>query len=247
MSLQELPIEMEIDEEVSVYEDRSLQQTDSATNQFMNGTALDIDLNLLASIIRQDALPLFETHCQEIHHFWSWLTRKTFIPGNVAIGDSIITSAFAIVDDAILHSGDCVWRSRLAYVQLTRILISLKSIIARRGRLRRGVGQGNASILIDLYVKAQTEPFSPKALRQKVQNRVRIAKRWADLISGSIFIAAAYNDKAEMMIRDFSVTNARIKEVANHALRACTLFLPKRSMLSNDYIFEQDMAVIRPA
>ncbi|PKK42015.1 hypothetical protein CI102_12849, partial [Trichoderma harzianum] len=151
-------------------------------------------------IIRQDALPLFEKHCQEIHHFWSWLTRKTFIPANVAIGDSIITSALAIVDDAILHSGDCVWRSRLAYVQLTRILISLKSIIARRGRLRRGVGQGNASILIDLYVKAQTEPFSPKALRQKVQNRVRIAKRWADLISGSIFIAAAYNDKAEMMM-----------------------------------------------
>ncbi|KAL7903761.1 hypothetical protein GGI35DRAFT_472881 [Trichoderma velutinum] len=131
--------------------------------------ALDIDLNLLASIIRQDALPLFEKHCQEIHHFWSWLTRKTFIPANVAIGDSIITSAFAIVDDAILYSGDCV-------------------------------GQGNASILIDLYVKAQTELFSPKVLRQKVQNRVRIAKRWADLISGSIFIATAYNDKAEMMM-----------------------------------------------
>ncbi|KAL7908049.1 hypothetical protein GGI35DRAFT_486183 [Trichoderma velutinum] len=196
MPLQELPVEMEIDEEVSVYEYHSLQQTDSTTNQFIH-----------------NALLLFKMHCQEIHHFYNL----------------IITSAFTIVNNAILHSGDCVWRSRLAYVQLTQILISLKSIITRRGRLRRG-----------------TEPLSPKVLRQQVQNRVRTAKRWADLISGSIFIATAYNDKAEMMIRDFSVTNARIKEVANHALQACTLFLPKKSMLSNDYIFEQDMAAIRP-
>ncbi|KAK1248334.1 hypothetical protein MKX08_006554 [Trichoderma sp. CBMAI-0020] len=50
------------------------------------------------------------------------------------------------------------------------------------------------------FLHTQVEPFSPKVLRQKVQNRVRVAKRWADLISGSIFIAAAYNDKAEMMM-----------------------------------------------
>ncbi|KAL7903721.1 hypothetical protein GGI35DRAFT_472898 [Trichoderma velutinum] len=213
--LQELPVEMEINEEVLVHEDRSLQQTDSATNQFIHSTALNINLNLLASIIQQDALPLFKKH---------------------SISNLIITSAFTIVNNAILHSRDCVWRSRLAYVQLTQILISLKSIIARKGRLRRGVGQGNASILINLYVKAQTKPFSPKVLRQK-----------ADLISSSIFITTAYNNKAEMIIQDFSVTNARIKEVANHALQACTLFLPKKSVLSNNYIFEQDLVTIRPA
>lgn len=203
LALQELPMEMDIDDDTqaSAFDACTLEQIQAGgTYRSMYSTPPDIDLNLLQSIIQPNALPFFECHCQEIHDFWSWLARKTTIPADVAINDPIITSAFAIIDDAILHSGEYFWRSRLAYVQLTRVLIAIKSIIARRGRQRRRVGQGNASILIDLYVKAQVEPFSPKVLRQKVQNRVRIAKRWADLISGSIFIAAAYNDKAEMMM-----------------------------------------------
>lgn len=203
LALQELPVEMDIDDDTqaSAFDACTLEQIEAGgTYRFMHSTPQDIDLNLLQSIIQPNALPFFECHCQEIHDFWSWLARKTSIPADVAINDPLITSAFAIIDDAILHSGEYFWRSRLAYVQLTRVLIAIKSIIARRGRQRRRVGQGNASILIDLYVKAQVEPFSPKILRQKVQNRVRVAKRWADLISGSIFIAAAYNDKAEMMM-----------------------------------------------
>ncbi|KAK5997517.1 hypothetical protein PT974_02880 [Cladobotryum mycophilum] len=196
----ELPSEMEVDKdengckETSVCDISTPQPTEAGDrNQLMYATTIN-------TLMRQDALSFFKGHCQEINEFWSRLARKTTIPANTMLGDAIITSAFATIDDAIRHHGDRKWALRLAYVQLSRVLAFVKPIIARRGRLRRGVGKGDTSVLIDLYVKAQTEPFSPKELRRQVQSRMRIARRWADLISGSIFLATAYNNKAEMMI-----------------------------------------------
>ncbi|PTB34936.1 hypothetical protein M441DRAFT_154569 [Trichoderma asperellum CBS 433.97] len=163
-----------------------------------------IDTKLLAPIIRQNAIQFFETHQREIYAFWSWLSRKTHLTINTVPGDDATLDALAVIDGVIQTQHDCDWKLRLAYVQLIRLTTTLKSLIvrgSRRGRLRRTVGQGNATILIDIYVRAQRDSLGPpSALRQNVQKRLRLARRWADLIGGSIFLAAAYCSKADAIV-----------------------------------------------
>lgn len=199
MYICQLPIEMDIDSDERNGE-RSPEIPNTSDDQSRHNPTVDFDLNLLTPIIRQEALPFFEENCQEIYNFWSCLARNTFIPTNTVLGDAVITSAFTVINNIILNCGEYSWKSRLAYAQLTRVLTHLKSIIARRGRARRGVGQGNASVLIDLYLQAQSEPFSPRVLRQRAHKRIKIARRWSELIGGSVFLATAYNSKADMIM-----------------------------------------------
>lgn len=166
-------------------------------------TKVIIDADLLAPIIRPNALQFFEIHQQEINAFWSWLSRKTYLAINTMPGDETTLDALGVIDSVILSQHDCSWKLRLAYVQLIRVTTILKSLIvkgSRRGRLRRTVGKGNASILMDIYVRAQRESAAPSTLRQQVQKRLRLARRWADLIGGSIFLAAAYGSKADAIM-----------------------------------------------
>lgn len=196
-----LPIAMDVDIDIDL---RAKQVEIKHEGSPMYHTSkIIIDTNLLAPIIRQSALQFFETHQRDIYAFWSWLSRKTHLPISTVPGDGTTLDALAAVDGVILTQHDCSWKLRLAYVQLIRLTTALKSLIvkgSRRGRLRRTVGKGNTSILIDIYVKAQRDPLHPSALRQNVQKRLRLARRWADLIGGSIFLAAAYCSKADAIV-----------------------------------------------
>ncbi|KAF3060434.1 hypothetical protein CFAM422_011326 [Trichoderma lentiforme] len=147
-----------------------------------------------------DSLGLFDRCHLEVQEFWTTLLRKTSLPPNITIDHEKIIAAFTAIDCIILGTPNELWKLRLAYVRLARISSLLLSIIAsgrRKGRVPRGVGKGNASILIDLYMKAQNEQTSTE-LRVQIQKRLRIARRWADLIGGSIFLAVVYSNKAEI-------------------------------------------------
>ncbi|KAL7952267.1 hypothetical protein V8C34DRAFT_323906 [Trichoderma compactum] len=204
------------------------------TNSYVLPVAMDLDIDEK----QLDTAPAPAAF--ELNAFWSWLSRKTHLAINIMPGDETTLDALGLIDSVILSQHDCSWKLRLAYVQLIRVTTTLKSLIvkgSRRGRLRRTVGKGNASILMDIYVRAQKDSSAPSALRQQVQKRLRLARRWADLIGGSIFLAAAYGSKADAIIKDFSVTNERIKFIASHALQACVEHLPKElrnPMFSNN-------------
>ncbi|KAL7905995.1 hypothetical protein GGI35DRAFT_483263 [Trichoderma velutinum] len=247
-----LPVEMDTDTDLGLEENMVLPNdehiTDKSTVNFRanqdNPTITGRQFKVVTYMVWPDSLGLFDRRHLEVQEFWTTLLRKTSLPPNITIDHEKIMAAFTAIDCIILGTSNELWKLRLAYVRLARISSLLLSIIAsgrRKGRISRGVGKGNASILIDLYMKAQNEQISTE-LRVQIQRRLRIARRWADLIGGSIFLAVVYSNKAEIAM-NFSITNAAIKSISRQLHEACAVFLPQTSLHSNGYLTQDNRTI----
>lgn len=203
-----LPVDMDADTDfrptatVSSFNDEHVADKSAVNlrNNQQSRTMTGAQLKIVTYMVWPDSLGLFERSHLEVQEFWSTLLRRTILPPNITTEHEKIIAAFTAIDCIILGKPNELWKLRLAYVRLARISSLILSIIAtgrRKGRVPRGVGKGNASILIDMYMKAQNEQISA-GLRVQIQRRLRIARRWADLIGGSIFLAVVYSNKAEI-------------------------------------------------
>ncbi|KAL6887151.1 hypothetical protein HDV57DRAFT_488148, partial [Trichoderma longibrachiatum] len=240
-----LPVDMETDSNSpatiappSDVEEVRVESTTDACSDSQNKNISGAQFKIVTYMVWPDSLGIFEKSHLQVQEFWSTLLRRTNLPPEITIEHEKIISALTAIEGVILENSEVLWKSRLAYVRLAKISSLILSIIAtgrRKGRIPRGVGKGNASILIDLYMKARNEETSTE-LRVQIQKRLRIARRWADLIGGSMFLAVVYSNKAEIAIKNFSITNAAIKSISRQLHDACAVFLPQTYIHSNTYL-----------
>jgi hypothetical protein len=153
---------------------------------------------LLAPLIRQEPWKLFQSDSGPIYSFWSTLVLETSVADTTAtITD--VQNVLRIVDGIISDESRPYWQHRLAYLQLTRILASLMSIIKRHrmnGQLNGQQGQDNSTLLLNTYMAA----LEKRRSRREINHRIRLAKRWSRMIRGSMFLAVAYSRKVETMM-----------------------------------------------
>ncbi|KAH6883936.1 hypothetical protein B0T10DRAFT_463297 [Thelonectria olida] len=107
---------------------------------------------------------------------WISLLGKTMMPDDIASSDPRIIAAFKAVDRVICgHEGTHLLR-RLAYVQLIRIFTTLESIIRSEretGWVLRAPCYRDASVAVDIYMRAQEDRSHPDDLRRELKERKR--------------------------------------------------------------------------
>ncbi|KAM3458407.1 hypothetical protein MY3296_000613 [Beauveria thailandica] len=176
-------------------------------------------LSLLKPLIPEESWPTFKVHFEEIHFFWAKLLLDTSVTGtNATILNAL--AAIRMVDSILSDESLPRWKHRFAYIRLARILESLDRIIGRErqeGHVSGRRGQGNSTIKRDIYLQA-VEGESGKTLGDL---HPRWGKRLDKMTGGSLFLAFAYSDKADSMIRDFSVKHDVLENISHQAIQAC--------------------------
>lgn len=112
-----------------------------------------------------DPLNLFTKNCIKTITDWISLLGQTTMPANFRSSDPRIIAAFKAVDRVIRGQDGTYLLRRLAYVQLMRIFITLESIIRaerENGRVPREPCYRDATIAIDIYMKAQEDCSHPR-------------------------------------------------------------------------------------
>ncbi|KAH8746115.1 hypothetical protein F5883DRAFT_438404, partial [Diaporthe sp. PMI_573] len=142
----------------------------------------------------------FTQNFESVLRPWSILLGETTLPGDVLSTDWRFNSVFRALD-RVITAGDYDTRllSRLAYVQLVRVIRLLENRVAldrQAGRLHRRSGYRNASIALDIYLKAQ-ETLSTSSSRRTLIERKRLAKRWSELAGPWPLFLLVYSDEAE--------------------------------------------------
>src|SRR5207245_478156 len=108
----------------------------------------------LQALITPNAKQLFAEHCEAIRQVWKELLEKTTLPDNVTSMDSRVLGRIRELDHRI-KSRENRDASRLAYIQLTRVLAGLRRKIhqdRRNGLLAGKRSQRDATIAIDIYL-----------------------------------------------------------------------------------------------
>ncbi|KAK2590668.1 hypothetical protein QQS21_011648 [Conoideocrella luteorostrata] len=186
--------------------------------------------SLLTPLVREDLWPFFISNQEQILSFWSTLVSNTSEISTAAT-DKDIQNVFQTVDNIISDEKRPYWEHRLAYVQLNRVLTSLKPIINYRrqhGLFRSHRGHDNSTVMLDMYVMA----LEGRKPRREIARNIRLGKRWSLSIAKSLFLAVAYSNRVDTIIRDFSVTHSFLESVACETLQACRKALGDGAVVS---------------
>lgn len=155
---------------------------------------------VVQSLILPNARPDFAHSILDIYGFWLQLLRNTTLPRDIQCTDASVIHAFQNIDQIINNDSQL---SRLAFVQLARFMTSLRGVVAvdrKHGRIHTTVGYRNASVALDIYIKAQTQFDTPEAFRKKLNRRVRIAKRWDHLGGSSPLLLIVHSHVAGQLV-----------------------------------------------
>jgi hypothetical protein len=200
--------------------------------------------SLVQKLIRQDAKTFFSQHCEELFHEWTLLLQQTTLPAHTTSRDRHVLDAFAALNARIENGGPF---SRLAYVRLTQTLASLRKIIEtdrKHGRIPPQKGRGNASIAIDIYLRAAGTLLPGERWRERVHTHLRICRRWAMIGGAFPLLLVSYSDQAESIMYvplgislptltlergNFSITSEALKALATDVLRIYPLELIRAS------------------
>jgi hypothetical protein len=82
------------------------------------------------------------------------------------------------------------------------------------GRIPPQKGRGNASIAIDIYLGAPGTPSAGARWRERVNKRLRISRRWADVGGSLPLLLVTYSDQAEriMYVSWISVVHTKVSK-----------------------------------
>lgn len=117
-------------------------------------------------------MDLFAQNCIKAFTDWISLLSKTTIPGDLVSSDPRIIAAFKAVDRIIRGQERMYLLRRLAYVQLIWIFTMLESIIRserENGRALYKPYYRDATIAIDIYIRAQDDCLHPDILRRELK------------------------------------------------------------------------------
>ncbi|KAK4151488.1 hypothetical protein C8A00DRAFT_17097 [Chaetomidium leptoderma] len=152
---------------------------------------------ILQALINPNAQQLFADHCETLHRVWKELLEKTTLPDNTTSTDSQVLERIRELDKRIKCPEDQAV-SRLAYIQLTRMLAALRKKIQddrRHGRLVGERSQRDATVAIDIYLRA-----TGRANRGEVSKFTSLGNRWTALAGRSPLLLVTFTDAAERIM-----------------------------------------------
>lgn len=144
---------------------------------------------LAQALILCDCKQWFAKNCEKIHGTWTLLLKETSLPYNATCTDNRVGHVVSTLG-GIIAKPENHYQSRLAYVQLTRIVAALNKVVkmGRRDGLVEGKsGQRNATVITNMFLGNASEPK-------------RFANRWATLSSTSPLLLFVFTELAEKIM-----------------------------------------------
>lgn len=152
---------------------------------------------ILKALIDPNAKQLFAEHCETIHKVWKELLEKTSLPDNTASTDSQVLERFRELDSRI-RSTENRDISRLAYIQLTRMLAALGKKIQddrRHGLIVGERSRRDATLAIDIYLRA-----TGRTSRGEVYKPTSLGNRWTAIAGRYPLLLVTFTDVAERIM-----------------------------------------------
>jgi hypothetical protein len=159
--------------------------------------------SLAATLVRQDAMSFYAENSYQARACWVSLLKQTSISASASCFDPAIVSSFRTLDHMIMSKRSSPLVSRLAYVQLIRLFDTVEETIEysrRHGFVHRAAGYRNASIALDIYMKAQEGYADAASHRRQLLERKRAGRRWKQLAGPSPLFLLVYSDAAERIV-----------------------------------------------
>ncbi|KAL8295056.1 hypothetical protein RB601_003574 [Gaeumannomyces tritici] len=153
---------------------------------------------------------------------WSFLLSQTKLSCEIPSTDRRVITVLRALDQVITAGNGDKLLSRLARVQLVRVLDILEARVAMErqgGHLHRRSGYRNASIVLDIYMSAQAEVF-PFVSRRTLTERKRVAKRWSELAGPWPLFLLVYSEEAEEIVQRRNMPdNTTLRLIASRVFR----------------------------
>ena len=152
---------------------------------------------IVPALIRVDAKKHFAEHCEKILEAWAWLLGQSALPDNVLCTDNRVLDKIRALDNLIRHTEDQIM-SRLAYVQLTRMLAALRQKISdnrKHGLIVGKRSRRDATEAVDIYLKA-----TGRANRGDVCKLTCQANRWAAIAGRYPLLLITLTNEAEKIM-----------------------------------------------
>lgn len=164
--------------------------------------------NLARRLLGENPFNTFTENCDKTLGEWIPLLAKTTLPSDITSSDPRIIAAFQAVDGVIYGQGSDLLR-RLAYIQLSRLFVSLEAVIKsdrENWRLLRKPCYRDATVAIDIYMAAQPGHSNTSDLRRQLKERKRRARIWSELARPSPLIVLIYSREAEPIMYVFPLS-----------------------------------------
>ena len=148
-------------------------------------------------LIRGDAKKHFAEHCEDIQKAWAWLIDLSTLPENVPCTDSRVLDKIRALDNLIRHPENQIM-SRLAHVQLTRMLAALRQKISdgrKQGLIIGKRSRRDATEAVDIYLNA-----TGRANRGDVSKLTCQANRWAATAGRYPLLLVVLTDEVEKIM-----------------------------------------------
>lgn len=162
-------------------------------------------MSLSCSLVGDDPLGFFAISCERTLPDWVALRRQIRLPEGVRSSDSSIITAFKLID-AIITGPTSYLLRRLAYLELIQLFALLEALIKderKRSLFKGRAGRGNATIAIDIYLRAQDKSLCTtrrKCLRSELKERKRIGQTWSCLSKASPLLVLVYSEATEQIM-----------------------------------------------
>lgn len=174
--------------------DFRLEEKDEAEGQMRMEGLYAICVHL----VDQNPMVHFIGKIESVLGRWAILLTQTKMTCEILSTDRRVFAVLRALDKAITAQNGDKLLSRLAQVQLVRVLEALEARVAmerQNGHLHRRSGYRNASIVLDIYMSAQE--MVPSISRRALIERKRVAKRWNELAGPWPLFLLVYSEEAE--------------------------------------------------
>jgi hypothetical protein len=150
-------------------------------------------------LISKAAISYFLDNCHLIYEGWiPFLSQQPLVCKNSI--ETSVTVALDTVQDILKGNRICRLLLRLAYIHLAWVIDAYRAVAATdcvQGKASRNVGQRDASVAIDMYLKAKRKVSGEVLKRSKLLGYCRTGRRLAVLAGQSPIMVFVFPQMAE--------------------------------------------------
>ncbi|KAH6701277.1 hypothetical protein BKA61DRAFT_681471 [Leptodontidium sp. MPI-SDFR-AT-0119] len=165
----------------------------------------------------RDSISYFRDNCRLIYEGWMSFSAEPLADNNNF--EQSLVAAMDIVQGLMKGSRIRRLLLRFAYIHLARTILDCKTVAATdriQGNTYRSVGRRDATVAIDMYLKAKQDVSGEPLKRSTLLGYYRAGRRWADLAGSSPLLVFVLPQVAETIVQNNSITDSTVKNIAYH-------------------------------
>ena len=152
-------------------------------------------------LIRKDSISYFLDNCHLLYKGWMLFAAQRPVVKNDV--EASVIDAFDTVQGLV--KGNRIRRLllRLAFIHLARVIDTYKAVAAAdrvQGKASRNVGQRDASVAIDIYLREKRKVSSEEIKRSRLSGYCRSGRRWAELAGPTPILVFVFPQVAETIV-----------------------------------------------